>query len=337
MLAQSKRARPRIVGPTLIVLLGACIVLGVRFGSTQIGTADVLVALAGRGSEATVDIVRDIRLPRVLLAVLVGGGLSLAGATFQALLRNPLAEPYILGISGGASVGAVTVLAFGLVSEGAWTLPLAAFAGALLAIVLVFRVATATGRAMDVRVLLLAGVVIAAFFSACIAFILAISPARTVQSAVLWIMGSLAAADWVSVTLTAAYTIPASLLLVGMARPLNVMAIGEETAHYLGADVETVKRVSLGIAALITASGVAVAGVIGFVGLVVPHALRLVIGSDHRTLLPFSFLAGAAFLTLADVVARLAMAPTEIPIGVITAFIGVPFFLLLLRRSVRGS
>jgi iron complex transport system permease protein len=213
-------------------------------------------------------------------------------------------------------------------------LPLAAFAGALLAIVLVFRVATATGRAMDVRVLLLAGVVIAAFFSACIAFILAVSPARTVQSAVLWIMGSLAAADWTSVALTAAYTLPASLLLVAMARPLNLMAIGEETAHYLGTDVEGVKRVTLGVAALITASGVAVAGVIGFVGLVVPHALRLVIGSDHRTLLPFSFLAGAAFLTLADLIARLAMPPTEIPIGVITAFIGVPFFLVLLRRSV---
>jgi iron complex transport system permease protein len=269
-----------------------------------------------------------------VLAILIGGGLSLAGATFQALLRNPLAEPYILGISGGASVGAVIVLAFGFVSAGSWALPLAAFAGALVAIGLVFRVATATGHAMDVRVLLLAGVVVAAFFSACIAFILSISPARTVQSAVLWIMGSLAAADWTSVVLTAAYTLPAALLLVGLARPLNLMAIGEETAHYLGTDVEGVKRLSLAIAALITASGVAVAGVIGFVGLVVPHALRLVIGSDHRTLLPFSFLAGAAFLTIADLIARMLLAPTEIPIGVITAFVGVPFFLVLLRRSV---
>jgi iron complex transport system permease protein len=147
-------------------------------------------------------------------------------------------------------------------------------------------------------------------------------------------MGSLAAADWTSVVLTAAYTLPAALLLVGLARPLNLMAIGEETAHYLGTDVEGVKRLSLAIAALITASGVAVAGVIGFVGLVVPHALRLVIGSDHRTLLPFSFLAGAAFLTIADLIARMLLAPTEIPIGVITAFVGVPFFLVLLRRSV---
>jgi iron complex transport system permease protein len=216
-------------------------------------------------------------------------------------------------------------------------LPLAAFAGALLAIALVFRVATSTGRAMDVRVLLLAGVVIAAFFSACIAFILAVSPARTVQSAVLWIMGSLAAATWRSVLLAAAYTLPATLLLVRLARPLNLMAIGEETAHHLGADVEGVKRLSLVTAALVTAAGVAVAGVIGFVGLVVPHALRLLVGSDHRALLPLSFLAGGVFLALADLAARLVLAPTEIPIGVITAFVGVPFFLVLLRRSVSGA
>jgi iron complex transport system permease protein len=187
---------------------------------------------------------------------------------------------------------------------------------------------------MDVRVLLLSGVVIAAFFSACIAFILAVSPARTVRSAVMWMMGSLDGATWGSVTLTAVYTLPAAAVLIALARPLNLMAIGEETAYYLGADVEGVKRVSLVIAALITAAGVAVAGVIGFVGLVVPHAVRLLVGSDHRALLPMSFLGGAAFLTSADLVARVAMDPAEVPIGVITAFVGVPFFLLLLRRSM---
>jgi iron complex transport system permease protein len=190
---------------------------------------------------------------------------------------------------------------------------------------------------MDVRVLLLAGVVIAAFFSACIAFILAVSPARTVQSAVVWIMGSLAAATWRSVLLAAAYTLPATLLLVRLARPLNLRAIGEETAPHLGADVEGDNRLSLVTAALVTAAGVAVAGVIGFVGLVVPHALRLLVGSDHRALLPLSFLAGGVFLALADLAARLVLAPTEIPIGVITAFVGVPFFLVLLRRSVSGA
>jgi iron complex transport system permease protein len=316
------------------LVLALAVVLGVRFGSVPVSTAAVLDVLTGGGSTVDRDIVLQLRLPRVALAILVGGGLAVAGATFQALLRNPLAEPYILGISGGASVAAVLVLALGWAAAGSWVLPLAAFAGALLAITLVFRVATATGRAMDVRVLLLAGVVVAAFFSACIAFILSVSPARTVQSAVLWIMGSLAAASWQSVVIAAAYTLPASLLLVALARSLNLMAIGEETAHYLGADVEGVKRVALSVAALITAAGVAVAGVIGFVGLVVPHAVRLLVGSDHRALLPLSFLAGSAFLTSADLVARLALSPTEIPIGVITAFVGVPFFLVLLRRSL---
>ncbi|MCG6958012.1 MAG: iron ABC transporter permease [Gemmatimonadetes bacterium] len=318
----------------LLLVLVVAVVLGVRFGPVHLTIGQALRALLGEGTSTDRTIVLELRLPRALLGALVGGGLALAGATFQALLRNPLAEPYILGISGGASVGAVLVLSLGLATAGSWVLPLAAFAGAILAIALVFRVATATGRGMDVRVLLLAGVVVAAFFSACIAFILSISEARTVQSAVLWIMGSLSGASWRSVVLTAAYTLPAAALLMGLARPLNLMAIGEETAQYLGANVERVKRFSLVIAALITASGVAVVGVIGFVGLVVPHTIRLLVGSDHRVLLPLSFLAGAAFLTLADLVARMALAPTEIPIGVITAFVGVPFFLVLLRRSL---
>jgi iron complex transport system permease protein len=226
------------------------------------------------------------------------------------------------------------MLSMGLAATSSWTLPLAAFAGALLAIFLVFRVAISSGGAMDVRVLLLSGVVIAAFFSACIAFILSISPARTVQSAILWTMGSLAGADWDKVVIAGVYTMPATLMLISLARSLNLMAIGEETAYYLGANVEGVKRISLIVAALITAASVSVAGVIGFVGLVVPHTLRILVGSDHRGLLPLSFLGGATFLIGADFIARLVLSPIEIPIGVITAFIGVPFFLVLLRQSV---
>jgi iron complex transport system permease protein len=322
------------LGITLLAVLMASLMLGVRFDSVPLATSDMLAVLGGGGEEWQREIVWQFRLPRALLGALVGGGLALAGATFQALLRNPLAEPYILGISGGASVGAVTLLALGLASSTSWALPVAAFAGALLAIALVFRVATASGRTMDVRVLLLAGVVIGAFFSACIAFILSVSEARTVQSAVLWIMGSLAGAAWRDVVVTGVYTVPAALLLLGLARPLNLISVGEETALYLGADVERVKRLALGVAALLTAAGVAVAGVIGFVGLVVPHAVRLLVGSDHRALLPLSFLGGAAFLSLADLIAKLALSPTEIPVGVITAFVGVPLFLILLRRSV---
>lgn len=322
------------LGASLLAALAIAVVLGIRFGSVDLTSREVLTALAGGGPEWQRQIVVELRLPRMLLGALVGGGLALAGATFQALLRNPLAEPYILGISGGASVGAVLVLALGLAGAASWVLPLAALAGALLAIVLVFRVATASGRSLDVRVLLLAGVVVAAFFSACVAFILSVSEARTVQGAVLWIMGSLAGAGWKSVAVAAAYTLPTAALLFTLARPLNLMAIGEETAHYLGADVEKVKRGALALAALLTAAGVAVAGVIGFVGLVVPHTIRLLIGSDHRALLPLSFLGGATFLVLSDIAAQLVLAPTQVPVGVITAFVGVPLFLVLLRRSL---
>lgn len=274
------------LGALLVLALIGIGLLGVLFGSVPLLISEVWAALTGNGQEAHRDIVVNLRLPRILLAGFVGGGLGVAGATFQALLRNPLAEPYILGVSGGASFGAVLMLSMGLAATSSWTLPLAAFAGALLAIFLVFRVAISSGGAMDVRVLLLSGVVIAAFFSACIAFILSISPARTVQSAILWTMGSLAGADWDRVVIAGVYTMPATLMLISLARSLNLMAIGEETAYYLGANVEGVKRISLVVAALITAASVSVAGVIGFVGLVVPHTLRILVGSDHRGLLP---------------------------------------------------
>ena len=315
------------------VLAGGVILLGLFVGSVPLSPEEIFAVLGGGGVPAHRDIVLGIRLPRLLLSGLLGGGLALAGATFQALLRNPLAEPYILGVSGGAALGAVSVISLGLASLGSWALPLAAFAGALLAIVLVFRVATATGHALDVRVLLLAGVVVGAFFSAIISFILAVSDASTVRSAILWMMGTLYGADWTDVAVAAVYTLPTALLILGLARALNTLAVGEETALYLGTDVERVKRIAFAAASLVTAAGVAVAGVIGFVGLVVPHALRLVVGSDHRTLLPLAFLTGAAFLTAADIAAQALLSPTEIPIGVVTAMVGVPIFLVLLRRS----
>jgi len=308
--------------------------LSLRIGPVNLSNNQIMDALLGRGDPAYQQILREIRLPRALLAILVGGGLALSGSVFQALLRNPLAEPYILGISGGSAAGAVLVLSLGLASQNSAILPAAAFGGALLAILLVFRVAASADRRLDVRVLLLAGVVVGAFFTAVIALILSISEAQAVRSAVLWMMGSLAGASWGNVWIVAAYTIPSALVLLGLARALNLMAVGEETASYLGTDVETVKRLAYGVASLITAAGVAVAGIIGFVGLIVPHALRLLVGSDQRIILPLSFLAGATFLTLADIGARMVLDPTEIPIGVITAFLGVPLFLVLLRRSL---
>jgi iron complex transport system permease protein len=322
------------------VLLGLAVVLAfllsIRLGAEPLSTAEVLAALRGEGDLNIRLIVRELRAPRAVMAILVGGGLSLSGAVFQALLRNPLAEPYILGISGGAAMGTVSALALGLAASFAWALPAAAFAGALVAIILVLKVASVADRRVDVRVLLLAGVVVGAFFTACMSFVLSISDARTVRSAFLWMMGSLTSSDWSSVGMVGLYSLPAVLVLVGLARPLNLLAIGEETAGYLGANVERVKRVAYLLASLLTAAGVAVTGMIGFVGLVVPHSVRLTVGADYRVLLPLSFLAGAVFLTLADIIARTVLSPVEVPIGVITAFVGVPLFLLLLRRSVTG-
>jgi iron complex transport system permease protein len=328
--------RRATVATLLLVASVLAVLLSIRFGAVELSTWEVLDALRGDGPDSNRIIIRELRAPRALLAVLVGGGLAISGAVFQALLRNPLAEPYILGISGGAAAGAVLVLALGLVAVASWALPLAAFGGALAAIVLVFGVAASADRRLDVRVLLLAGVVVGAFFSACIALILALSDAPTVRSAVLWMMGTLSGATWRTVGGVAAYTLPSALVILGLARPLNAMAVGEETASYLGTDVERVKKGAYVVASLIAAAGVAFTGVIGFVGLIIPHGVRLVVGSDHRVLLPLAFLAGAGFLTLADLLARTALAPVEIPIGVITAFIGVPFFLVLLRRSLRA-
>jgi iron complex transport system permease protein len=318
----------------LALVAGLAVLLAVRLGPVSLSTGEVWRALAGGGPPDHRWIVRDLRLPRALLGIVVGGGLALAGATFQALLRNPLAEPYILGISGGSAAGAVSVLALGLTAAGSWALPVAAFAGALVAVGLVFAVAAAAHRRLDVRVLLLAGVVVGAFFTAIIALLLSVSRAEAVRSAVLWMMGSLAGAGWREVAVATAYTVPAGAVLLALARPLNLMAVGEETARYLGTDVERVKRTAYVVASLMTAAGVAVAGVIGFVGLIVPHAVRLLVGSDYRALLPLSFLAGAAFLVLADIAARMALAPAEVPLGAVTALVGVPFFLVLLRRSV---
>ena len=331
------RAGARRLLPLVVltgVTLGA-LFLGVRLGAVELSTGQILRVLGGSGSETERFIVLDLRLPRVAMGLLVGGGLAVSGAVFQALLRNPLAEPYILGISGGAAAGALLALALGWVAETSWVLPLVAFSGAATSILLVFGVALSASRRIDVRVLLLSGVVVGAFFTAAVALILALSDAPTTRSALLWMMGSLSGASWRSVGVVAGYTLPLALTLFSLSRPLNLMSIGEETAAYLGTNVERAKRVAYGAASFVAAAGVAFAGVIGFVGLIVPHAVRLSVGSDNRTLLPLSFLAGAGFLTLADVVARTALAPTEIPIGVVTAFIGVPMFLVLLRRNLR--
>lgn len=317
------------------VLLVLALLLGVRVGSVPLTTAELFAALRGEGEPTTVTIVRQLRAPRVLLAALVGAGLAVAGATFQALLRNPLAEPYILGISGGAALGAVLALVLGLAAAYPAALPLAALLGALLAMVLVVRIAAVAGGVLDTRVLLLAGVVVGAFFGACILLALTFADPDAFRSAIFWMMGSLSAASWTSVGLLALYLIPSLAVLLALARPLDLLALGEEPAAHLGVRVERTKWAAYGTASLATAAGVAVSGVIGFVGLVVPHVVRISWRGDHRFLLPASALLGAAFLVAADALARTAASPRELPIGAITAFVGVPFFIWLLRR--RGA
>jgi iron complex transport system permease protein len=316
----------------LLLVAAAAVVLALATGAAGIPVRDVLAALMGGGDAMTRTIVLELRLPRVVLALVAGGGLAVAGAVFQALLRNPLAEPYILGVAGGAAVGAVGAMTLGLaVIPGA--VPAAALAGAVGAILLVLRIAVRVGRAVDTRVLLLSGVVAGAFFNALILLLLTLADVESFRSAVFWMMGSLAASNWQAVALLSLYVVPASLILMALARPLNLLAIGEETALFLGTRVQRVKLVAYFTASLLVAAAVATCGVIGFIGLIVPHAVRLAWGSDHRLLLPASLLGGGTFLLLADTGARTIAAPAELPVGVITSLVGVPIFVLLLRRS----
>jgi iron complex transport system permease protein len=318
----------------LMAALAGALLLGVRMGAVPLSVREVVAGLRGDGDPTTVAIVRRLRLPRALLAALVGGSLAASGATFQALLRNPLAEPYILGVSGGAAVGAVgAIVLTGAPASGAMV-ALSAFAGAILAILLVFRVAASVGKALDTRVLLLAGVVVGAFFNACILLALTFADTESFRSAMFWMMGSFSGATWRGIGTMAGAMVPALLLLFALARPLNLFAVGEETAAFLGVRTERTKLLAYGTASLLTAAAVAVSGVIGFVGLVVPHVVRMLWGGDHRFLLPASVLLGATFAILADTLARTAAAPTELPIGVVTAFVGVPFFVYLLRRRM---
>ncbi len=324
--------RAAAVLATLAMLVVIAFAISLRVGSVTLDARAVVVALSGRGDPATVAIIRELRLPRATVAMLIGAALAVSGVTFQALLRNPLAEPYVLGVSGGAALGAVAAIVVGAAMPVPWSVSAAAFAGAALAILLVLRIAAGVGPTLDTRVLLLAGVVVGAFANAGIFLILSVADVAAFRSAAGWMMGSLSGSTWPGAATLAAYLVPSLALLLTLARPLNALAIGEDTAAYLGISVERTKWLAYGAASLLAAASVAAAGIIGFVGLIVPHAARLAWGSDHRILLPASALLGAAFLLLADTLARTAVAPTELPLGAVTAVIGVPLFVALLRR-----
>lgn len=330
------------------LLLSLVICAGLAWGLLQ-GPAEVppgvvvraLLASAGLVDPGGVDpvhaaIVGSIRAPRALLAALVGAALALAGAQLQGLFRNPLASPDLLGISSGAAIGAVLAIVSGLALRSLYYTPLCALLGAFAALVVVERLGR-RGRETDVATLLLAGVALSALLAAVNAFLVtrAFDDYEVARNVTFWLMGGLVDRDWTHVLVV----LPGLALGVGLglhtARDLDLILEGEEVAQSLGVDVERTKLLLLVSSSLLTASAVAVSGVVGFAGLVVPHLLRLVLGPSHRVLLPLSLLGGAAFLLLADGVARTALAPEELSLGVVTAFVGAPFFLFLLRRHRR--
>jgi iron complex transport system permease protein len=316
----------------LALLLLAMALLSLSVGSVPIPLTRVIAALTGTGEPNPADhiIVVDIRLPRVLLALLVGAGLSVAGVALQALLRNPLAEPYILGISSGGTAGAILAAGTAL-GAGLLTTPLASFAGSLLVTVLVYLLARRRGQ-LDSYTLLLSGVMVGAFFNAVVLLIVAVFN-QEMRHAFLWLMGNLSGATAGSLLIVCPGVLVAVLLLFLHARNFNLIATGDESALQLGVDVTRVKRGTYLLASLITGLVVSVSGIIGFVGLIIPHICRLLFGPDHRLLLPASFLAGGIFLIGADIIARTVIAPTEIPVGAVTAAVGAPLFIYLLKRS----
>ena len=312
-----------VLTPLALLALGVALI----FGSVPLSLADTIAVITGGGEPLHRTMLLELRLPRALSAFAVGGLLSVAGALMQVLLRNPLADPYVLGLSGGAAVGALLAMLAGL---GVALVSGAAFIGALVSTAIVFGTAHGTGSWTPTR-LLLTGVVVAAGWSALISFLLAISPATELPGMLFWLMGDLANATQPLPPLLVLLVVVAVAIPFG--RSLNVLARGPQQAASLGVAVRRLEWTVYLSAALITATAVTVAGSVGFVGLIVPHMLRLLIGYDQRLLLPASALAGGTLLVLADTMARTIIAPEQLPVGVITALLGVPIFLWLLHRS----
>ena len=326
------------VGLGLAAVLVVAALASLGWGTSSLGPADVWAVLGGAGSEGDRLILWRLRAPRVVLAVAVGGGLSVIGVAMQALVRNPLAEPYIVGASSGASAGAALFFLGFLppVVSKAVSMPVAAVAGAWLAVTVVFLIAR-SGPVLSTGRLLLAGVAMSALLGSVTAFVTYASPEPDKLRAVLfWLLGSLGGSGWRDVAAPAAVSVGSGLALWALARPLDLLTTGEEPAAALGVPVERLKRVLLAISAVATGVLVSAAGVIGFVGLIVPHAVRILVGASHRRLVPFAFLGGALFLVLADLAARTVLDGQEVPVGVLTAICGVPFFLVLLRKAGRA-
>ncbi|MEU4949407.1 FecCD family ABC transporter permease [Streptomyces lavendulae] len=342
-----KRGRTATVLLLLAAALVASAVAGLALGPVRIAPGRVLdLLLAGPGARggAFASIVWDVRMPRVLLGAVVGAGLAVTGTVLQALVRNQLADPFLLGASSGASAGAVLVIVFGTAAGagavgalGGAGVPLAAFAGSMAALVTVYALAR-RGATMTTGRLILAGVAVQYVLSALTSLVLVLSASPDqMRSVLFWTLGGLGGARWSELALPAAALFVGTGVLVTLARPLDLLLAGEEGAHTLGLDTGRFRAAAFVLTSLVIGVLVASSGAIGFVGLMVPHAARMVVGAGHRALLPVAALGGAVFLTLADLLARTAAAPEEIPVGVVTALVGGPFFLWMLRRSGRGE
>jgi iron complex transport system permease protein len=349
-MATAREETAALIGPRRLTVPGAlaavlavaaALLAGILVGPVHIGIGDIgrsalarlpLLEVSSPLSPSEEAIVWELRIPRVALGALVGSTLALSGATYQGVFRNPLADPYLLGVAAGAGFGATLAIAYGPGSDESYLLPLAAFAGAVFAVGAAYLIGTSVGGERTSATLILAGVTVAAFLTAAQTFVQQ-QHSETLDEVYSWLLGSLSTAGWHEVTMVAPYVVLSTLVLLLHRRTLDVLAVGDDEARSLGVDVARVRLLLVASATLATAAAVAVAGLIGFVGIVVPHLVRLTIGSSYRVVAPLSVAVGAAFLVSADVVSRTVLSPAELPIGVVTAFIGAPFFALVLRTS----
>jgi len=333
-------------GGVACLTLLASMVVSISLGSAQLPLSEVWLILMhqlpGLGDmipvswpESSEQIVMKIRFPRVILAVLVGACLSLAGAGFQGVLRNPLADPYTMGVASGSAVGAAFLILFGLHISflGQWSIPVVAFLTGFVSLWIVLRLANTQGK-LQTETLLLSGVVVQAFLGSLVSFMVSLSD-KAVNEIVFWLMGSLSFRGWDFTYVLLPYLIVGLMVLISYARALNLFSLGERQAAHLGVSVDRTKLVVLIVSTLLTAGAVSIAGIVGFVGLVVPHLVRLMVGPDYRLLLPMATICGGIYVLWADTVARMLLSPTEIPLGVVTAFLGAPFFAYLLKQNKR--
>ena len=328
-----------VIFPTLAVGLLASLAVGVAVGPVAISPGEslrIILAQLGLGGVGVLDaahrlIITQIRLPRALTGALIGLILGLCGTVMQGIFRNPLASPYLLGVASGASAGAALVIVLHW-QLGGMGLPLGAFLGSTLAVISVYRLGMRAGRTSPYG-LILAGIALGALFSALTSFLITLSSGTQLREIVFWLMGGLGRSNWHYLRLLIPVALGGAALVLALSRDLNALALGETGARHLGIEPEQLRRFLLALVTLLTGAAVAISGTIGFVGLITPHALRLIVGPDHRLLLPAAALAGAAFLVLSDTLARTLLSPVELPVGIITAFVGAPFFLYLLVSS----